>query len=477
MSYRTNFILTFRFRSFTRHSRNLLSLALLFCITLASCSHKKPYINDHIKRYHDTCECAGSCETDENVNLRILFIGDAGDPIIDEADEDVIKDPTLISLYLRAKEMPGKTTIIFLGDNIYPNGLPKPSNNEKEMKLYNIAMKKLDAQLLVVKESKAQGIFIPGNHDWAEGTEEGLNSILRQEQYITNNLKSENSLNEECFIPRDECTESELNQNNIKNIDHATRGSSSFLPKHGFPGPCMVDIKDTRLIFIDSHWWLHDYEKPIKMCTNGNNSIFTSSNLRDFVQVEEKMINELKKVLMDSKGKYVIIIAHHPLTTHGEHGGFFDWKDYIFPGLEVRDWLWVPIPLAYPSYRWFVARHDQDVISYDYDYFIRRINEKIDETNKKPFIYAAGHDHSIQVLKETDEAEHVLVSGAGSSSKVNKSSVTDDEEHTLFAHLHTGFIEVDFMNNEEIRLRVIEPDDSTQCKVVYATQLETKKSF
>jgi hypothetical protein len=76
---------------------------------------------------------------------------------------------------------------------------------------------------------------------------------------------------------------------------------------------------------------------------------------------------------------------------------------------------------------------------------------------RKPLIYAAGHDHSLQVLDIREAVEYVLVSGAGSISML--SSVTHSD-NTLFAHLHEGFMSVDFLKDGSVWMYVVEPGEN-----------------
>jgi hypothetical protein len=77
-----------------------------------------------------------------------------------------------------------------------------------------------------------------------------------------------------------------------------------------------------------------------------------------------------------------------------------------------------------------------------------------------PTIYAAGHDHNLQVLEGDGLADIQIVSGAGATIRVRDGHVTDIEG-TLFAHGHAGFMVVDFIrteSGEKALLHVIETD-------------------
>jgi len=58
-----------------------------------------------------------------------------------------------------------------------------------------------------------------------------------------------------------------------------------------------------------------------------------------------------------------------------------------------------------------------------------------------PTLYAAGHDHNLQLLEAGDVAGLYVVSGAGARERV--STVTHLPE-TIFAHAAEGFVVVDF---------------------------------
>jgi hypothetical protein len=73
-----------------------------------------------------------------------------------------------------------------------------------------------------------------------------------------------------------------------------------------------------------------------------------------------------------------------------------------------------------------------------------------------PLIYAAGHDHNLQILDSTGEVGVHIVSGAGAQERV--STVTNIPQ-TIFAHAAPGFIVVDIgqrAGEPSVVLRVVE---------------------
>ncbi len=360
---------------------------LLYLLTVANCSHTRPYYRPGEVSAPDTAIGASA------IRQRILLIGDAGGAETQE--------PSLAALQTWAAEMPGKTVLIFLGDNIYPKGLP-PENVPQRAE----AERRLLRQLQAAKASGARSIFIPGNHDWAKGAPEGLDNLLRQEKLVND------------FLP----------------------GENNFLPPGGCPGPVAVDLEGVRIIILDTHWWLHPNRKPFPGCPPG---------------AEDAVLEELKSLLNSAGEREVLIAAHHPLVSHGPHGGFFTWKDHLFPLTNLKRWMWVPLPVIgslYPLFRWNVVKHDQDLSGARYRHLIQRISEV--SAAQRPLVYAAGHEHSLQVLDGEKAASYVLVSGAGSQTKITGVS---DGENTLFAHSHTGFMSLDFLAEGRVLLQVVEP--------------------
>src|SRR5687768_11597733 len=77
----------------------------------------------------------------------VYLIGDTGDNIVPGKallmlKEQLVKD--------------SNSTVVFLGDNVYPNGLRKNNPN---------SVKCLESQLQLLSNYKGKAFFIPGNHD------------------------------------------------------------------------------------------------------------------------------------------------------------------------------------------------------------------------------------------------------------------------------------------------------------------------
>jgi hypothetical protein len=199
------------------------------------------------------------------IETTLFLIGDAGEP-----NPRQVGSP-LDSLTVQAAAAPERSIIVFLGDNVYPAGIPVEGAAE-----WADARRRLEAQVNAVPPG-ARGIFVPGNHDWANATAFGLYSLRLQEQMIA-------SL--------------------------ASGRDVRLLPGNGCPGPATLDVGRLRLVALDTQWWLHSYivRDEKSACPAGTVGTVTAA-LRE-------------QVRPPGDGRVVIVAAHHPLMTGGVHGSY-----------------------------------------------------------------------------------------------------------------------------------------------------------
>lgn len=366
-----------------RHARWFLAILAL---ALLSCSHNTPWLRHESDRPGDTPP------PDDAVRQRILLIGDAGSPKGEG-------EPVLDRLGEWAGRLPDRTVVIYLGDNIYPHGLPDVGDPGRGQ-----AEERLDSQLDPVLASGARALMVPGNHDWNSGRAGGLPTVRRQAEYVR-----------EKFGYRE-----------------------AYLPEGGCPGPEHIDLPGLRIIALDSHWWLHTHQRG-SGCAAGD---------------ESASLARLDSLLSTAGDRETVVVAHHPLETVGPHGGFFTWKDHLFPLTLAKGWLYVPLPVIgslYPISRRFLIRHDQDVFGDRNRHMRHEIGEVL--RRHRPLFYAAGHEHSLQVMEGRDLAEMLLVSGCGS---FRKRTPVGHRDYSLFAYGNTGIIVVDILKTGEPLLRVVD---------------------
>jgi hypothetical protein len=325
----------------------------------------------------------------------LFLIGDAGEPA--EAGE-----PVLVALRRQLERAGGRATVVFLGDNVYPDGLPGPGHPERaEME------RRLDDQVDAVKDVAARAVFIPGNHDWAKGGKDGWEAVRRQE----------------------------------RRIEERGRPTVVHLPDDGCPGPEVVDAGERlRLVVLDTQWWLHSHDRhehPGSPCAADS---------------EDEVAAGLSTALGGAGNRDVVVVAHHPLVSSGPHGGRFGLKQHLFPLTEVKGALWVPLPLVgslYPVSRG-AGISSQDVTSGEY----QRMRDALVEAarGRPPLAWAGGHEHVLEVI-ESPRWGRVLVSGAGIYGHV---SYTRGVEGSLYSAARPGFMRIDFLRDGRRRLGVIE---------------------
>jgi hypothetical protein len=105
----------------------------------------------------------------DSINQRIFLVGDAGELLGN-------KQPVVEWIRQHVDMNDEKNTILFLGDNIYPLGLPMEGEPA-----YVESKKILDAQIDLVRGKKAKAFFVLGNHDWKNGKLGGWQQAINQD--------------------------------------------------------------------------------------------------------------------------------------------------------------------------------------------------------------------------------------------------------------------------------------------------------
>ena len=406
-------------------------LVVVLALTATACVHTKPYYRGG--RLTATTPAAAT-----QVDHRLLLIGDAGD-----ANPD--GEPVLELLARQVRQLPDRTTVAFLGDNVYERGLPEavPEALDEAAQAANVILPKLfdsrkeaerclDAQIDTVRGTTARGIFIPGNHDWDPFEAGGWKRVLSQGNY--------------------------LRASALGNVD------VSMLPEGGCPGPVSTPLGEHGvLIALDTQWWL-ELDLDGKPGPDHNPTLCATTT-------EEAVVTALASQLETAarQGRWAIVVGHHPLNSAGPHGGFVDPYTHLFPMRFLRHYVpfyleWLPMPVL--GTMAVLARQNfspspQDASNGRNEHLrtvLRRTMAESEKNGGPVLAYAAGHDHSLQVFRTPVGPRYTLVSGLGSASRASEVGAT---HNTLFAHsnaLHAGFMQLDFLRNGDVRLSVIEAD-------------------
>ena len=249
----------------------LLSLVIVF--SSFSCA-------SYQTKYYKSKQNVGQKDPNRDPAYTLFMIGDAGH--LPEGNTS----PALTHLEKELQTAnPDQSGVLFLGDNIYPDGMPDEDHPQ-----YQESKENLSAQLDILKDFGGTKLFIPGNHDWRFG----MKGVKNQEKFI----------------------EDYLDEKDV------------FLPENGCAGPELVELTDELvLIVFDSEWWLQDWDDE------------PTINAECDVKTRHGLIVALTDMLKDNRQKDVILAFHHPLYTYGVHGGKFPFKDHVFPFTCIMGWI------------------------------------------------------------------------------------------------------------------------------------------
>ena len=341
---------------------------------------------------------------DQHVIHTLFLIGDCGEPYVQN-------DPIGTVLLKKITESPTRTTTLYLGDNVYPKGLPEEGHR---LRLESEFI--LKSQVNFTNAVNNKTIFIPGNHDWQHWGKHGIDYIHNQQSWI-DSLADENV---------------------------------TLLPRDGCPGPVEISVSGkVTLVILDTQWLIHQWEKP------GEESSCDAKTLDD-------VISQLDDILYRNRRKRVIVAGHHPLITYGEHGGIFPLRMHLFPLTDLSEHLYIPLPVVgsiYPLYRnWF--GHIQDTMHPVNKEFTERILKVLKAYPGS--VYVSGHEHALEHIVK--DSTHMIVSGSGS-----KVEMVKKKGFALYANAVRGFVKADLSDDGAVHVDFIQVDGSCpEGKVVYS---------
>jgi hypothetical protein len=239
-----------------------LLLSSLLVVSLAGCAHRlsgplhtaeePPWIAERL---------AGVAQEIEGFKIhhRVLLIGDTG--------YYLENDPTLEALDRWATEVES-SSVLFLGDNIYNEGLTTEDREHGE----SILSHQLAA-------TQARKIFIPGNHDWGLWPKKMNAEAIRNQQTF---------------------------------VDTWPDGRAEFIPKDGCMGPekrvlweRSADRASVVFIALDPTPWINPRLR--KACPRP--------------QTQTEFLEQLDRELSRHAEDFIILGSHYPMLTGGPHGG------------------------------------------------------------------------------------------------------------------------------------------------------------
>ena len=319
----------------------------------------------------------------EPVQYRVILIGDAGE--INKVRQAVLQDAL-------QKNIPNKTVAVFLGDNIYPRGMELTDKGQQK------SIDILRSQYEGLRKAGIPVYFIPGNHDWDKSGPDGYKKMLSVNQF----LRQQNDTMLQ-MIPADAC-----------------------------PGPHELVVADNLVIIaMDSEWWLYPFT---------NQTAETDCECK----TKKDVLGKLHDILQRNKDKVILFATHHPFITYGPHGGYYNFKDHVFPLTSINKNWWLPLPVIgslYPLLR-KAFPPAQDVKNVLYSDMIKNVNEVL-KTHPN-LVHVSGHEHALQLING-DVLQ--LVSGAGA-----KHTPVKKGRGAMYAKSFSGYVTADILPGNNIRL-------------------------
>ena len=376
----------------------------LISLTVISCAVKQADYGKNVKNFEKNSTIKDS------IIHTFYLVGDAGNLDQDEAfhNMNILKDSLS-----KASE---NSTLIFLGDNIYPAGMPKKENKER-----GLAEKKMDNQISLSKQFKGKTIFIPGNHDWYNN---GIRGLKREEDYVTEKLGDK----------------------------------SAFAPRNGCPIETRKINKKLTLILVDTEWVLANWDK--------NPGI----NEKCDIKTREDFYTEFEDQLNKNQNKTIVVATHHPLITNGSHGGKYSWEKQIFP-LENK----FPLPILGSIINLTRATGGithQDISNQNYKNLADRLKTLI--SGRKNVVVVSGHDHNLQYIEQGDIRQ--IISGAGSKTESAKAVGANDFS---FGKNGYAELKISNSGNAEVSFYNLNPEKSELLfrKTVLGIEEKTSKDY
>ena len=264
----------------------------------------------------------------------------------------------------------------------------------------------LRAQFMPMRAKGAGVYFLPGNHDWDEMGANGLAKIKQQWSFLA-------SQNDPLL---------------------------KLVPENGCPDPVEINVSDSMVIIaFDSEWWLftHNKSNPGADCSCNTN---------------KDVIEKMQELFYKNRYKIILLADHHPFQSYGHHGGYFSWKDHLFPLTAVDPHLYIPLPVIgslYPLLR-STFLNPEDLRHPLYKSMIKQVDAVFEGFPN--LVHVAGHEHGLQLI-QSDQLQ--VVSGAGA-----KNAFVKKGKNALFTEGAGGYVAADLLLNNTLRLTYYLSGDS-----------------
>ncbi|MHC5201956.1 metallophosphoesterase [Myroides sp. LJL119] len=272
------------------------------------------------------------------------------------------------------------STMVFLGNNI-------PVMHEIDSDLLD-QDKFLTQSLDLANQTHGNTLFLKGENEWRLGYE-GANTFSKFLRDYTGNKKA--------VLPRNNCALERFKIND-----------------------------QTVVLAIDSQWYLENWD------------VNPNINEDCDIKTREDFFEALRGEINKNQNKVVILAMHHPIFNHGNHGGYFSFRNHIFPFSNK-----IPLPVIGSVFNYTRAMSgidSQDLQSKKYNELSQMI-----QTMGKMYdnvIVVSGHEHNMQYI-DKDNIKQVNIGGFAADSPSRVIGLND------FSASELGFVRIDITKNRK----------------------------
>src|SRR5690606_9197300 len=128
--------------------------------------------------------------------------------------------------------------------------------------------------------------------------------------------------------------------------------------QNGCPGPERVQLGlGLSLLVVNTQWWNHPYDKP------------TPESAMCEIATHEEAVEEIEKIIGETRFGNILIAGHYPVISGGEYGGHFPLGKWLFPVPVVSTMITsyrqnVGTPLHIANARYAELREDlEDILN------------------------------------------------------------------------------------------------------------------
>ncbi len=319
------------------------------------------------------------------------------------------EEQSTILRHAAASILKNKTTVFYLDENKYLQG-----NIPADSKEGRTAQNNLRLQFEMMRTRGANVYFISGNQQFNKMGTEGLVKIKRQ-----STLQKEEADSLLKISPENTC-----------------------------PDPVELILTDNLTIIVfNSEWWLYPFE---------------NANIDDECECKTKsdVLARIDELRYKNRNKFILFASYHPFQSNNIHGSRATLKDHLFPLTAANKNLYVPLPVAGSLYRFFLsafAKPDNNKHPL-YKDMVTSIDDIVDSLPN--LVYIASHEKGLQFIKDKNIQ---LIIGAGA-----KHNRAVKGKNSLFAYPGTGYVTVDMLLNNNLRIGIYNYSDTIHQVFTYS---------